>query len=120
LRLLFDAMMSPQLAIELRSLGHDALHVADLDLHHAPDTEILDRAASEGRVVVTADLDFPRLLALSESAQAAVILFRGGDFDTAWARQRLQQVLSSVPENELAASLVVVERERIRRRRLPI
>ncbi len=113
-------MMSPQLATDLRSLGHDALHVADIGLHGASDTEILGRAAADGRIVVTADLDFPRLLALSESAPAAVILFRSGDFDTAWARRRLEQVLSSVPEDELVSSLVVVERDRIRRRQLPI
>ena len=58
--------LSPELAVWLRERGHDALHVTELGLAHAADGEILERARSEQRVVVTADLDYPRLLALAQ------------------------------------------------------
>jgi predicted nuclease of predicted toxin-antitoxin system len=43
---------------------HDALHANELSLNRAADTEILSMALADGRVVVTADLDFPGLLAM--------------------------------------------------------
>jgi hypothetical protein len=42
------------------------------------DSEILERARAEDRIVITADLDYPRLLALLKADRPGVILFRGG------------------------------------------
>jgi predicted nuclease of predicted toxin-antitoxin system len=56
--------LSPALAAWLRGQGYDALHAAELGLHRAPDTDIMARAKEDGRTIVTADLDYPRLLAL--------------------------------------------------------
>ena len=64
MKFLVDMALSPDLAIWLRSQGHDAAHAAELVLNRAADTEILSMALDAGRVVISADLDFPRLLAL--------------------------------------------------------
>ena len=72
---LIDMPLSPELGIWLESMGHDAVHAVELGLGQAPDTEILEAASNDGRVVVHAEL--PR-------------------------------------------SIVVVDRQKIRRRNLPI
>jgi len=42
----------------------------------AADTEIIVRAKQEHSIIITADLDFPRLIALAGEGTPAVILFR--------------------------------------------
>jgi predicted nuclease of predicted toxin-antitoxin system len=89
-------------------------------MSQSPDSEILQSATGGGRVVVTADLDFPRLLAGLGSTGPGLILLRGGNYSEAESRDCVRRVLMSVAHAELPESIVVVDRERIRRRRLPI
>src|ERR1051325_9222577 len=49
----------------LREAGHDSVHLRDEGLMRMEDAGILDKARSEGRVVLTFDLDFGDLLAAS-------------------------------------------------------
>jgi predicted nuclease of predicted toxin-antitoxin system len=119
-KFLIDMMLSPALAGWLRERGHDAIHAAEVDLARAPDTVIMERGLAEGRVILTADLDYPRLLALARAAAPGVILFRGGTFTEHEVRTRLGRVLERVPHEELARSIVVIEPGRIRRRPLPL
>ena len=100
--------------------GHDAVHATDLGLHSATDAGIMARAKLEARTVITADLDYPHLLALAGATEPSVILFRGGDWSEADVTARMREVLASLTEAEIAQSIVVVDRNRLRRRRLPI
>lgn len=76
MRLLVDANLSPHLLAPLRAAGYDTTHVSDLGLATASDSEIFDRAVSEGFVIVTVDSDFAMLLALRRSASPSVIQLR--------------------------------------------
>ncbi|MGH2862943.1 MAG: DUF5615 family PIN-like protein [Solirubrobacteraceae bacterium] len=58
MKFLIDNAPSPILAHELARLGHDAVHVRDLEMHAASDQEIFKHAAEQDRVVVSADTDF--------------------------------------------------------------
>jgi len=49
----------------LRAHGHEGVHAHQIGKDRASDSELLEVARREGRIVITADLDFPRLLALS-------------------------------------------------------
>jgi hypothetical protein len=69
---------------------------------------------------VTADLDYPRLLAIGEAESPGLILFRGGDFSEADCISRLARALESIANEEFPHSVVVIEHRRLRRRRLPI
>lgn len=111
--------LSPGVAAWLVAQGHDAVHAAALHLDRAPDREILARAAAEDRIVVTADLDFPRLLAMASADRPGLILLRGA-FSESRAIERLARTLAVVPTADLSTCLVVIEPWRIRRRRLPI
>ena len=120
MKFLVDMPLSPGLIHWLQAQGHDAAHASALSLSQASDAVILRVAAEQGRVVVTADLDFPRLFALMRVESPGLILLRGGNYSEADSLDRLRRVLISVPQDELAKSIVVVDRERIRRRWLPI
>jgi predicted nuclease of predicted toxin-antitoxin system len=61
MKLLVDNQLPVQLAVFLRSRGHDCLHVADLGLAKANDIELWDRCGRELRVLVSKDDDFVSL-----------------------------------------------------------
>jgi predicted nuclease of predicted toxin-antitoxin system len=119
-KFLVDMPLSPDLAQWPRAEGHDAVHASELSMNRCPDPEILQAAARSGRVVITADLDFPRLLTDLGSSGPGLILLRGGNYSEAETQDCVRRVLMSIAHAELPESVVVVDRERIRRRRLPI
>jgi len=120
MRFLIDMPLSPVLAAQLREQGHDAIHATEVGLHAAPDAKILERARTEGRVILTADLDYPRLMALTGAEGPGLILFRGGDFSERDCTRRLARVFEAVEPQVLENSIVVVEKSRIRLRQLGI
>ena len=120
MKFLIDMPLSPGLAVWLVQQRHDAMHALEVGLARASDEAILERARSEQRVVVTADLDYARILALTQAEGPGLILFRGGNYSEQEAVDRLRRTLETIPDGELPNSIVVIERARIRRRRLPL
>lgn len=120
MKLLVDMPLPPAMATWLSGQGHDAVHAFDLGLGRAPDEELLARALAEGRVVVTADTDFPQLLALAGAQSPGVILFRGGGYTAGEMQELLARALRAVPPSTLQRSVCVVDRSRIRCRPLPV
>jgi predicted nuclease of predicted toxin-antitoxin system len=112
--------LSPALATWLADRGHDAVHAAGLGLHSATDSEIMARAKHEAPTVVTADLDYPRLLAIARASEPSLILFRNGNWSETEVRARLGEILATLNEADITRSIIVVDRDRVRRRRLPI
>ena len=118
---LIDNALSPALAALLQQAGHDAIHVRELGLQHADDEVIFERAATEHRIVVSADADFGTLLALRASRQPSVIQFRGEGSRKPDALARtllanLPQLLDSLE----SGCIVTFEPARVRVRLLPI
>ena len=67
MRFFVDMPLSPGLAGWLVDQGHEAVHALEIGLERASDASILELARKEDRVIVTADLDYPRLLAFSQA-----------------------------------------------------
>jgi predicted nuclease of predicted toxin-antitoxin system len=121
MRLLLDANLSPRLVGALRAAGHDVAHVAELGLLTATDRTILDRAEADGFIVVTADSDFPMMLALSGASMPSVVLLRGVAELTPDAHgQLLVANLPVVREDLEHGAIVSLSPDRIRVRDLPI
>jgi predicted nuclease of predicted toxin-antitoxin system len=119
-KFLIDMPLSPTLARWLRDRDYDAVHAADLGMSRSPDSEIMALVAAEHRTVVTTDLDYPRLLALTGADGPSLILFRGGDWAEDEILGRMSEILTGLSERDIVQSILVIERNRVRRRRLPI
>ncbi len=120
MKFLIDMPLSPALAEWLRSAGHEAAHASELRMNRWSDADILHAASQAGQIVVTADLDFPRLLSSLRSTGPGLILLRNGNYSEAESLDCLRRVLASVPSDDLPKSIVVVDREKIRLRGLPL
>lgn len=120
MRFLVDMPLSPRLAAWLNENGHDAAHASAVGLHNSKDYLIIQAARREGRIIITADLDFPQLLAISRAADPGIILFRGGNYNEQEMLNLLKRVLDRYAEERLQHAVTVVDRTRIRRCPLPI
>jgi len=116
-----DNALSPALADLLQQAGHDAVHVRSIGLQHAEDDAIFDRAAIDGRILLTADADFGALLAARSSRQPSVIQFRGEGSrkPDALARTLLANLVQLADPLD-NGSIVTFEPARVRVRLLPI
>jgi predicted nuclease of predicted toxin-antitoxin system len=119
-KFLVDMPLSPTLARWLIDDGHDAVHAFDIGMHRASDVQIIARANAEQRTIVPAVLDYPRLLALAGADEPSLILFRGGNWSDADIIVRMRQLLETFGDREIAHRILVVDRNRVRRRPLPI
>jgi predicted nuclease of predicted toxin-antitoxin system len=104
----------------LRERGYDAVHLREQGLQRLPDPEILKKAAAEGRIVLTFDLDFGDLLALGIKQSPSVVIFRLHDETPASVNPRLLEVLNDRKRELEKGALIIVEDNRYRMRRLPI
>ena len=83
----------------LRNEGHDAVHLREERLHRLPNGAIFEKAYAESRVVLTFDLDFGEIIAISGGKSVSVILFRLHNTRTPHVMERLKKVLKD-SENE--------------------
>ena len=121
MRFLLDENLSPVLAELLAAASHDTIHVRDLGLLTAADRVVLERARTEGRVLISADTDFGELLAVSGATLPSVILLRRETDRRALSQAslilaNLDQVAADIDEG----AIVVLEASRVRVRRLPV
>lgn len=74
-----DMPISPNTVVYLRSLGHDVYRISEKGLPKAKDREIVDLAESEQRTILTMDLDFPAIIAISRKSTPSAVIFRLSD-----------------------------------------
>jgi predicted nuclease of predicted toxin-antitoxin system len=119
LKFLIDMPITPRTVEHLRHKGHEAVHTSEIGLARAADIEILARALAEDRIVVTADLDYPRLLALQQASGPGVILFRGASYSDVEMLELLDRALAFADAIDLGRAITVIDRGKLRWRRLP-
>ena len=93
MRFLADMGVSATVVLWLKERGYDALHLRDEGLQRLPDREIFGKAMTENRVILTFDLDFGEIAALSEGEKCSVIVFRLRNTRTPHVIARLDSVL---------------------------
>ncbi len=120
MRLLLDQGLAYSTIEPLDKAGHDAIHVADLKLGQAPDSEIIRLAVAQGRTVVTLDGDFHKLLALSGARLPSVIRLRIEGLRAQPAGKVILTVIALCQEALLQGAAVTVLPWRIKIRPLPV
>lgn len=119
MRFLADMGVAPRVVEWLRKEGHDAVHLREQGLERLPDIEIFDKAESETRVILTFDLDFAEIVALSDAQGSSVIVFRLRDTRTMHVIERLRTVLEKSGDALASGAVIAVEDSRHRVRRMP-
>jgi predicted nuclease of predicted toxin-antitoxin system len=120
MRILADAHISPASVDFLRSLGHDMKRVGNVLSAEATDLEIVEYAAREDRVILTQDLDFSAIIALSGRTAPSVISMRLESARIETVNEILAVQLARLEAEVSRGILVTVEEDRIRIRSLPI
>lgn len=117
MRLLTDQDVYASTVRFLTGLGNDVATAAQLGLARAEDAELLRVAQEQGRVFITRDRDFGRLV-LVGAAGPGVIYLRMLPSTQAAVHAELERVLASYSQQELQSWFVVVEPARHRVRTL--
>ncbi len=120
LSFLLDENLPPSLAPLIRQLGHAARHVVETGHINTPDLEILEFAEQSGEIVLTHDTDFGTLLALHKKKRPSVMLFRLEQISASILFGLLKANLPALEEALREGSIVVIEDNGIRIRKLPI
>ncbi len=84
------------------------------------DAEILSEARDEQRVLLTHDLDFGYLLAISRAQLPSVVIFRLADMRPRSVNHHLERVLQRHKEELTRGAVVIITEGRVRVRMLPI
>lgn len=121
MRLLADVHISPRTVAFLRRLGHDVVRVGpDYLSSTAPDKAIVAAAIADERHIVTQDVDFSAIVALSGSIRPSVVLLRIGSARLELVNELLDRALPMVEGDLAVGALITIEDHQVRIRRLPI
>lgn len=120
IRFLADMNISPKTVEALRQKGRDIIRVSNLLPTNAQDQEILELARNEERVVISQDLDFSTLVALSGYNRPSLITIRMSVSDPETITRRIIEVLPGIEKALQEGCAVTIEDVALRLRRLPI
>ena len=121
MKFLADMGISQSTVRWLRQLGYNAVHLREQGLQRLPDAEIVEKARTENRVILTCDLDFGALLAASGEKLPSVIIFRLENEKPDNINRRLASIFGSAAITVLEqGAIILAEQERHRIRLLPI
>lgn len=120
MKLLLDQGLPRSTASFLRSEGIDAIHVGELGLSTAKDSEILEVGQTQERIIVTLDADFHALLAFSGASGPSVIRIRIEGLRGQESANLILQVFNEIEEELDRGIVVTVQDGRLRFRSLPL
>lgn len=119
-RLLLDMGLAQSTGQFLRSRGHDVVHLREQRLERLPDEQIVEKAQAEERIIVTHDLDFGRIVALSKSTVPSIITLRLTNMTPTRVNAALSTALTEVAEPLSTGALATITDRGIRLRALPV
>jgi predicted nuclease of predicted toxin-antitoxin system len=120
MRFLADMGISQRVVTWLAEQSHDAAHLRDQGLQRLEDRDIFAKAYQESRIILTWDLDFGEILALSGLQIVSAVIFRLHNTRTVHVIQRLERVLAESAQDLEDGAIISVEERRHRVRLLPI
>lgn len=107
MKFIVDNQLPIALARWLSSRGADAVHVIDLTLDTATDTDIWSRASAEERIVVSKDEDFFHLANRADDS-GRLLWVRIGNCRTAQLLARFEAARQGIEESFAAGHRIVL------------
>ena len=120
MKLLIDMNLSPKWAGFLIEAGFEAVHWTTVGNANAPDTDIMRHAREGGHVVVTSDLDFGTILAVTHGNKPSVVQLRSDDLSLDGVGKSVVDALHQLRDELERGALVTIEPQRTRLRILPL
>ena len=120
MKLLVDMNLSPRWVELLNKSQFHALHWTQAGYARALDAEIMAYAERNDYVVLTNDLDFGAILAVTHAKKPSVVQIRSENLNPDVIGQQVIGALRQMREQLKAGALVNVEPQRTRLRVLPL
>jgi predicted nuclease of predicted toxin-antitoxin system len=120
IRLLLDQGLPRDAATLLRQDGWDCLHVGELGMATAEDTDIVKYAREHGSALATLDADFHALLATSMASTPSVIRFRLQGLDGPAVAALVAEIAAHFGVELAGGCLITVKSNKTTCHRLPI
>ncbi len=109
-----DENLHSDVAQYLRANGHDALTVWDQALRGTSDQNLAQVCQSEGRVLITLDLDFANIRAYPPQQYAGIIVLRLASHSRSHVLRSATQLLPLLSESDVAGHLWIVDEQGVR------
>jgi predicted nuclease of predicted toxin-antitoxin system len=109
-----DENMPGEAAEDLRQAGHDAMTVADQQLAGQPDVRVAEVCRTEGRALLTLDLDFSDIRVFPPSDYVGIIVLRPSVQTVKNIQRLVGQVVALLPTEPLTGHLWIVDEGQIR------
>ncbi|MCF8240971.1 MAG: DUF5615 family PIN-like protein [Melioribacteraceae bacterium] len=120
MKLLLDNNISPRVKSILQSKRIEVLHVADLNMSKATDTEIFNYAYLNNFVIISSDTDFGYILSKRRNNFPSVILLRYLPYDSDLVGAYISKGINKFKSELDEKSILVIEPKRMRIKKLPI
>ena len=120
MRFLADMGISPKTVAFLQSLDHDSVHLHDQGLDRLEDPAILAKAQEEDRILLTNDLDFGELIAVSGARLPSIVVFRLRNMRPEMVSRYLQGIIDQHGESLEKGAIISVTEGQVRVRLLPL
>ena len=120
MKLKLDENISRHLKPVLENVNHDVLTVSDQGLLSQNDTTIGKAAKTEGRMLLTLDLEFGDLRKYPPGRHPGIILFRPRSFGPLAVNRFVEGFVRDTDLDQFSGCVVVVDPSRVRVRRPPL
>ena len=120
MKILLDMNLSPRWVTVLADAGISSTHWSNVGPVKAPDPEIMAYARDQGWVILTQDLDFGTILAVTHGEKPSVIQIRSEDVSPEAAATVVIAAIRQMGAELEQGALVTVDPRRTRLRYLPL
>ena len=120
MKLLSDMNLAPRWIKVLTQAGFEADHWSELGPGNAPDAEIMQYAKTHDQVILTHDLDFGAILAVTHGEKPSVVQIRAEDVSPDTIGPLIVAALRQMNAELEQGALLIIDPERSRLRILPL
>ena len=120
IRILLDQGLPRRTSFHLKDEYWDVLHTGDIGLSKAKDSEILEYARKNQRIIITLDADFHAFLAVTNAESPSVIRIRIKGLKAMELARLIEDIWPKVETSLQQGAMVTVTAKSIRIRHMPV